>query len=314
MNIMTLIIPIIILGGVLFYAPNLIWAERRLLALWQDRFGPNRLGPFGLFQTVADAIKMFFKEDFVPSFCDKPIFILAPAIIMFTSLISFAFVPIIPGFIVFDSSVGLLIFIAISSLGSYSIILAGFASNNKYSLLGALRGAAQVLSYEAFMTLSLLGVVALTGSFRLEDIVFYQANTWNIVPQFIGFIVFYIAALAETHRLPFDLMESESEIIAGFHSEYSGLKFGMFFVAEYVGVTFMASMITLLFLGGWQGPFLPPIAWFILKTSLIVCSFFLVRATFPRPRYDQFILFGWQVLLPLSLLNLLAVSIYVVLF
>lgn len=309
----TLLIPLAILGGVLFYAPNLIWVERRLLALWQDRYGPNRLGPFGLFQTVADAIKMFFKEDWIPPFADKPVFVIAPVIVMFTTLLGFAFIPISPQIVIFDSSIGLLIFLAISSLGSYSVILAGLSSNNQYSLLGALRGAAQLLSYEVFMALSLMGIVISSESLSILDIVDKQKELWNIVPQFIGFIIFYIASLAETHRLPFDLMEAESELVAGFHSEYSGLKFGMFFVGEYIGITFMSAVMVLLFFGGWHGPFLPPIFWFIIKTSFIVFSFILMRATLARPRYDQLLRFGWLFLLPLSLLNLLITAFYSVL-
>lgn len=296
---------IIVLAGVLVVGPSLIWLERRLLALVQDRYGPNRVGPFGLGQVIADAVKMFFKEDWIPPFADRRVFVLAPALIMTTSLLSFAIVPVMPDVVVFDSSVGLLIFLAISSLGAYSIVLAGWSSNNKYALLGALRGAAQMLAYEVFMGLSLLGVVAMTGSFRLTDIVNAQAGMWNVIPQFVGFIIFFIAALAETHRLPFDLPEAESELVAGFHAEYSGLKFGMFFVAEYMGVTLMSAMMVLLFFGGWAGPFLPPALWFIIKTYALISVFIIIRGSLPRPRYDQLVAFGWKYLLPLSLLNLL---------
>lgn len=296
---------ILILGGVLVIAPSLIWFERRLLALVQDRYGPNRIGPFGLGQVIADALKMFVKEDWIPPFADKAVFILAPALAMMTTLLSFAIVPAAPGLVVFDSSVGLLIFLGISSLGAYSIVLAGWSSNNKYSLLGALRGSAQMLAYEVFMGLSLMGVVVMTGSFRLTDIVEAQAGMWNIIPQFVGFIIFFIAALAETHRLPFDLPEAESELVAGFHSEYSGLKFGMFFVAEYIGITLMSAMMVLLFFGGWLGPWLPPVLWFIIKTYILIAVFIILRGSLPRPRYDQLLSFGWKYLLPLSLLNLL---------
>lgn len=296
---------IIVLGGVLVVGPSLIWLERRLLALVQDRYGPNRVGPFGLGQVIADALKMFFKEDWIPPFADKKVFILAPAIIMCTVLLSFVVVPIAPGIVVFDSSVGLLIFLALSSLGAYSIVLAGWSSNNKYSLLGALRGSAQMLAYEVFMGLSLLGVVAMTGSFRLTDIVEAQKDLWNIIPQFVGFVIFFVAALAETHRTPFDLPEAESELVAGFHSEYSGLKFGMFFVAEYMGITLMSAMMVILFFGGWNGPFLPPVLWFIIKTYALISVFIILRASLPRPRYDQLVHFGWKCLLPLSLLNLI---------
>jgi NADH-quinone oxidoreductase subunit H len=296
---------LIILAGVLTVAPSLIWFERRLLALVQDRYGPNRIGPFGLGQVVADALKMFFKEDWIPPFADKRIFILAPALAMLTTLLSFAVVPVSPGVVVFDSSVGLLIFLGISSLGAYGIVLAGWSSNSKYALLGALRGSAQMLSYEVFMALSLMGVVAMSGSFNLSSIVEAQRSMWNIIPQFVGFVIFFIAALAETHRLPFDLPEAESELVAGFHSEYSGLKFGMFFVAEYIGITLMSAMMVLLFFGGWLGPWLPPWLWFVLKTYALISVFIILRGALPRPRYDQLLAFGWKYLLPLSLLNLI---------
>ena len=245
-------------------ASGLIWVERRLLALWQDRYGPNRVGPFGLLQVLADMIKIFAKEDWVPPFADKPVFIIAPAIIMITVLMSFAVLPIAPGIIVSDLNIALLFFLAMSSLGVYSIVLAGWASDNKYSLLGGLRAAAQMLSYEVFMGLSLMGVVMLAGSFSLVDIVHAQHNIWFIVPQFLGFLLFLIAGLAETRRLPFDLPEAESELVAGFHSEYSGMKFGMFFVGEYLGITLISAMITILFFGGWLGPVLPPLFWFFV--------------------------------------------------
>lgn len=295
---------LIILAGVLTVAPSLIWFERRLLALVQDRYGPNRIGPFGLGQVIADALKMFFKEDWIPPFADKRVFILAPALAMMTTLLSFVVVPVSPGIVVFDSSVGLLIFLGISSLGAYGIVLAGWSSNSKYALLGALRGSAQMLSYEVFMALSLMGVVAMSGSFNLSAIVEAQRTLWNIIPQFVGFIIFFIAALAETHRLPFDLPEAESELVAGFHSEYSGLKFGMFFVAEYIGITLMSAMMVLLFFGGWLGPWLPPWLWFILKTYALISVFIILRGALPRPRYDQLLAFGWKYLLPISLLNL----------
>jgi NADH-quinone oxidoreductase subunit H len=309
-----ILIPLCILFGFLTLGAMLIWAERRLLGLWQLRYGPNRVGPFGLLQVVADALKMFFKEDWIPPFADKIVFVVAPAIIMTTVLLSFMIVPVSPGFVVFDSSIGLLLFLCLSSLGAYSVVLAGWSSNNKYALLGGLRAAAQMLGYEVFMGVSLMGVVAITGSFRLQDIVEAQRGMWNVVPQFAGFIIFYIAALAETHRSPFDLPESESELVAGFHSEYSGLKFGMFFVGEYLGVTLMSAMMTLLFFGGWLGPVLPPVFWFFIKTCILISSFVLMRATLPRPRYDQLIVFGWKILLPLALLNLLVTGAVVLMF
>jgi NADH-quinone oxidoreductase subunit H len=286
-------------------ASGLIWLERRLLALWQDRYGPNRVGPFGLLQVLADMIKIFFKEDWTPPFADKPIFIVAPAIVMVTVLMSFAVLPIAPGIIITDLNVGLLFVLAMSSLGVYSIVLAGWSSDNKYALLGALRAAAQMLSYEVFMGISLLGVVLLAGSFDLARIVEAQRGLWFVVPQFLGFMLFVIAGFAETRRLPFDLPESESELVAGFHAEYSGMKFGMFFVGEYLGVILVSSLITVLFFGGWLGPMLPPIFWFLIKLFFFICFFILVRAALPRPRFDQLMSWGWKLMLPLALANLL---------
>lgn len=299
------IIPLTVLFVLLTVAAGLIWLERRLLALWQDRYGPNRVGPFGLLQVVADMVKIFFKEDWVPPFADKPIFVLAPAVILVTVLLSFAIIPFTHSIEIVDLNIGLLFFLGMSSLGVYSVALAGWASNSKYSLLGGLRAAAQMLSYEVFMGLSLMGVVMLTGSFDLKKIVEAQRNIWFCIPQFFGMVVFLIAGVAETRRLPFDLPEAESELVAGFHSEYSGMKFGMFFVGEYLGITLISVLVVTLFFGGWMGPFLPPLIWFALKTFIFICGFILLRASVPRLRYDQLMSFGWKVMLPLSLLNLM---------
>jgi NADH-quinone oxidoreductase subunit H len=300
---------IITLFGILFVVltigANLIWLERRLLALWQERYGPNRVGPFGLLQVLADSIKMFAKEDWIPPFADKAVFIIAPAVIMVVVLMSFTVIPFAPGIEVVDLNIGLLFFLAMSSMGVYSVALAGWASNSKYSLLGGLRSIAQMLSYEVFMGLSLMGVVMLAGSFNLREIVEAQRDGWFILPQFIGFVVFFIAGIAETHRLPFDLPEAESELVAGFHSEYSGMKFGMFFVGEYLAITLISTLTVTLFFGGWMGPLLPPVVWFLIKTLVFICFFILLRASLPRPRYDQLMSFGWKVMLPLSLVNLI---------
>lgn len=313
----TLKIWLIIIGvllSMLILAPGLIWLERRLLGLWQDRVGPNRTGPFGLLQVLADMIKIFFKEDWIPPFADKRIFTLAPAVIMTTILLSFAIIPFAPGIIVADLNIGILFFLAMSSLGAYSIVLGGWASNNKYSLLGAMRGSAQMMTYEVFMGLSLMGVVMLSGSFKLTDIIEAQRGLWFVVPQFIGFVIFLIAGIAETHRLPFDIPEAESELIAGYHAEYSGMKFGMFFVGEYLGITLVSALITALFFGGWLGPeFLPPLVWFLLKTFVFIAFFILLRAGLPRPRYDQLMEYGWKLLLPLALLNLMITGAIVLL-
>jgi len=298
-----IIILFMILVGVLLTAAGLIWLERRLLGLWQDRYGPNRAGRFGSLQVAADMIKIFTKEDWIPPFADKPVFVIAPAIIVITTLLSFAVIPFAPGIEIVNLNIGLLFFLAMSSLSVYSVALAGWASNNKYSLLGGLRAAAQMLGYEVFMGLSLAGVIMLAGSFNLREIVEAQRKVWFFIPQFPGFVIFVIAGLAETRRIPFDLPEAENELIAGFHTEYSGMKFGMFFVGEYMGVTLISALIATLFFGGWMGPLLPPLLWMIIKTFIFICGFILVRASLPRLRYDQLLSFGWKLMLPLALLN-----------
>jgi NADH-quinone oxidoreductase subunit H len=308
---------IVMVFGVLFVlltvAGLLVWFERRLLGFWQDRYGPNRAGPFGLLQTVADAIKLLTKEDWIPPFADKPVFVLAPAVIVVTVLLAFAIIPFTPTIQVADLNIGLLFFLGMSSLGVYSVMLAGWASGNKYSLIGSLRAAAQMLSYEVFMGLSLMGVVILAGSFSLTRIVEAQRGLWFCVPQALGLLVFANAGIAETRRLPFDLPEAESELVAGYHAEYSGMKFGLFFVGEYLGITLISAMVVTLFFGGWLGPWLPPIVWFVLKTFVLVCGFILLRATLPRPRFDQLMAYGWKVLLPLALVNLLVTGALVAL-
>ena len=303
----------VILATVILVAAMLIWVERRLLSFWQERLGPNRVGPFGLLQVVADMIKIFTKEDWVPPFADKFSFVLAPAIIMSVILMSFSVIPFAPGVGVVDSNIGVLFVLAMASLGAYSVMLAGLSSDNKYALLGALRAAAQMISYEVFMGISILGVVALSGTFNLREIVLAQeANGWYVIPQFIGFVIFLIAGVAESHRLPFDIPEAEQEICAGYHTEYSGMKFGMFFVGEYLGLVLIASLITVLFFGGWLGPaFLPPIFWFALKAFMFIAFFILLRAAIPRPRYDQLMSYGWLFLLPVSLLNLLITGVII---
>ena len=295
-----------ILALVIFIAAMLIWVERRLLSLWQERLGPNRVGWFGLLQVAADMIKIFTKEDWIPPFADRMSFVLAPAIIMVVILMSFAVIPFAPGVGIVDSNIGILFVLAMASIGAYSVMLGGLSSGNKYALLGALRAAAQMVSYEVFMGISLLGVVALSGSFNLREIVIAQSDGWYIFPQFIGFVIFLIAGIAESHRLPFDIPEAEQEICSGYHTEYSGMKFGMFFVGEYLGLVLIASLLTVLFFGGWLGPaFLPPIIWFSIKAFGFIAFFILLRAAIPRPRYDQLMTYGWLFLLPLSLLNLL---------
>lgn len=295
----------VILGSCLTLAGMLIWVERRLLGVWQERYGPNRLGPGGCMQSLADMIKIFTKEDWVPPFADKAVFIVTPAIVVITALMSFAVVPISPNFVVADLNVGILFFLAMSSLAAYSVIIGGWASNNKFAFLGSLRAIAQLLSYEVFMGLSLMGAVLLAGSFNLSDIVEAQRDQWFVIPQFLGFLGFFMAGLAEAHRTPFDMPEAEAELVAGYHSEYSGMKFGMFFVGEYISILLLSAMTVILFFGGWHGPWLPPVVWFGLKTFGFIALIILIRATWPRFRFDQLLSFGWKVVMPLALINLL---------
>lgn len=287
-------------------ATMLTWIERRLLGFWQDRWGPNRAGYFGILQAFADGIKILFKQDWVPPFADRGVFILAPAVSMVTAVLAFAVIPVTPVIgIIGNLNIGVLYFLAMGALAVYAVVLAGWSSNNKYSLLGGMRAAAQLVSYEVFMGLSLVGVVMLAGSFNLTTIVERQQHLWYVVPQFLGFVVFFIGGIAETHRLPFDLPEGENELGAGFHTEYSGMKFGMFFIGEYIGILLVSAMTTVLFFGGWYGPLFPPVVWFGIKTGAFVGFFILLRAALPRPRYDQFMAFGWKLMLPLSLLNII---------
>ncbi|HZD26958.1 MAG TPA: NADH-quinone oxidoreductase subunit NuoH [Alphaproteobacteria bacterium] len=296
------------LGGVLVLVILLIWAERRMLGFWQDRLGPNRAGPFGVLQTVADAVKLLTKEDWIPPFADRPVFVLAPAIVIIALLGAFAVIPVAPGIGVADLNIGLLFFFAMSALAVYSVVLGGWSSNNKYSLLGGLRAAAQMISYEVFMGLSLMGVVMLAGSFNLREIVLAQKGLWFVIPQFPGFMIFLIAGIAESHRLPLDLPEAEHELVAGYHTEYSGMKFAMFFLGEYVGMILISAMIVTLFFGGWAGPLLPGVTWFLIKLCAFLALFILLRAALPRPRYDQLMSFGWKAVLPLALLNLVVLG------
>lgn len=289
------------------------FGERRLLGLFQNRYGPNRVGWGGSLQLVADMIKMFFKEDWIPPFADRFIFTLAPMIAFTALLLSFAIVPVSPTWIVSDLNIGLLFFLMMAGLGVYAVLFAGWSSNNKYSLLGAMRASAQTLSYEVFLGLSLMGVVAKAGSFQLTAIVNDQAHLWNIIPQFFGFVTFVIAGIAVCHRHPFDQPEAEQELADGYHIEYSGMKFGLFFVGEYIGIVTISALIVTLFFGGWHGPWLPPFIWFALKTAFFMMMFILVRAALPRPRYDQVMAFGWKICLPITLANLLVTAAIVLL-
>jgi NADH-quinone oxidoreductase subunit H len=303
--IISLLIPI---------AAMLVWVERRMIGIWQDRCGPNRVGPFGILQSLADLLKILGKEDWIPPFSDRLVFVLAPVIGAMCVLMSFAVVPFSPSIGVSDLNIGLLFFLAMASLAVYSVVLAGWASNSKYALLGGMRAAAQTVSYEVFMGLSVMGVVLLTGTFNLREIVLAQTDGWLIQSQFVGFFIFLVAGIAESHRLPFDLPEAETELTAGFHTEYSGLKFALFFLGEYLGVTLISAMSVVLFFGGWLMPeplasWLPPLLWFIIKIMFFVMFFILLRTSLPRPRFDQLLKFGWVVMLPLALLKLLVTAV-----
>lgn len=304
---------ILVIALVLFITTFLGWVERRVLSFLQDRVGPNRVGFFGIMQPIADLIKMMMKDDWIPPFSDKATFVIAPMILPIVLLLSFVVVPLAPGVGILDMNIGLLWILAMAGLASYSAMLAGLASNNKFALLGGLRAAAQMISYEVFMGISILGVVILADSFNLREIVEAQADGWYIIPQFIGFVIFLIAGLAESHRWPFDLPEGEAEIISGYNTEYSGMKFLLFFMGEYIGLVLISALIPILFFGGWHAPFgwefgneiFSGLFWLSVKASFFAFFFILVRGALARPRFDQFMSYGWLVLLPLSLVNLL---------
>lgn len=308
---------LVIMLAVVVCGALLSFVERRLLGWWQDRYGPNRVGPFGMFQLAADMLKMFFKEDWNPPFSDRLIFTLAPVVAMSSLLLAFVIVPITPTWGVADLNIGLLFFFAMAGLTVYAVLFAGWASNNKFALLGALRASAQTVSYEVFLGLSLMGIVAQVGSFNMRDIVEYQQqNLWFIIPQFLGFCTFFIAGVAVTHRHPFDQPEAEQELADGYHVEYAGMKWGMFFVGEYIGIVTISALLTTLFFGGWHGPFLDTLPWlsffwFAIKTGFFIMLFVLLRASLPRPRYDQVMAFGWKFCLPLTLINLLVTGAFV---
>jgi len=312
-----------------------VWLERKVVGHMQNRWGPTRVGPFGLLQPAADGLKFLFKEDLTPPHVYKPLYIAAPLIAVIFALTSISMIPfgnpiqigdyVIPLQIT-DVNVGLLIILGITSIGVYGVALAGWSSNNKYSLLGGLRASAQMVSYEISLGLSLVGVLIMAGSFSLRDIVDAQGGhvfgflpRWNIFPQFVGFFCYLMAAYAETNRIPFDLPEAETELVAGYHTEYSAMKFAMFFMAEYANMITVACLATLLFLGGWHGPvFGPwilqailPVFWFVAKVVAFLFLYIWVRGTLPRFRYDQLMAFGWKFLLPLALVNLIGTAIAV---
>lgn len=296
--------------------------ERKLLGRFQVRHGPNRVGPFGLLQPLADGIKLLFKESFRPAQVDVVVYLLAPLLSMVTALFVYAVIPFGPEVSVFgrrvtlylaDVNVGILLVLAASSIGVYGIILGGWSSNSKYSLLGSLRSSAQLISYELALGLSVIAVVLTAGTLSLVGIVEAQRGLWFVAVQPIGFLIFFVAAIAETNRAPFDLPEAEQELVAGYQTEYGGFKFAMFYFGEYIGIVTMSALATTLFWGGWQGPLLPPVVWFALKTFIFIFVFVWLRATMPRVRHDQLMAFGWKLLVPLGLLNIVVTSILVIL-
>jgi len=331
------VLTVVMLTGVAYT----VLLERKLVGRIQNRWGPSRVGPFGLLQPLVDGAKLFLKEDLIPTSVYKPLYIVAPMIALGCSLLSIAVVPFGPElkykgvdmFQITDLNVGLLIILGITSIGVYGIALSGWSSNNKYSLLGALRSSAQLISYELALGLSLVGVVLRAGSLSLRQIVNSQSAhgliSWNLFGgfQFIAFFIYLMAAYAETNRAPFDLPEAESELTAGYHTEYSSMKFAMFFMAEYGNMITVSCVATLLFLGGWSSPFghafdtfggpiiqaIVPLFWFVLKVFSFLCLYVWVRGTLPRFRYDQLMSFGWSFLLPLAILNIVATSLWLTL-
>src|SRR3989338_3794276 len=300
----------IIVTVTMLHVAYAVYFERKVIGHMQARLGPMRVGPHGLLQPIADFVKLFFKEDIVPSNADKPIFLIAPVISVVAALASLAVIPLWETFAIANINIGILYILALSSVGAYGIILAGWSSNSKYSFLGALRSSAQVISYEIAMGLSLVGIIMLAGSANLIDIVNAQSKYPFILTQPVAFFVFLMAAIAETNRAPFDLPEAETELVAGYFTEYSGMRFGLFFVAEYAGMFIMSAIAAICFLGGWKGPHfwifshVPNIVWFLLKVYALIFFYYWLRATLPRYRYDQLMSLGWKLFIPLTLANI----------
>lgn len=321
MIIFTLVKIVIVFACVMLSVAYLTWIERKVLGHMQIRVGPMYAGWHGLLQPIADGVKLFFKEDIMPKKANKVLFVLAPMISIVPALMSFAVIPFGDKTTLFgllkepvpmritELNVGILYIFALAGLGSYGVVFGGWSANNKYALMGALRGAAQTVSYELALTLSVLGVVLVSGSLNLVEIVEQQKSVWNVVYQPVGFILYIICGTAELNRTPFDMPEAESELVAGFHADYSSMKFAMFFMAEYANMITIASLATTLFLGGWNGPFFPPLIWFMIKVFAIIFFFIWLRASYPRVRYDQLMKFGWKVLVPIALLNIFVTSL-----
>ncbi len=306
-----LVFSVIIITFILLTVMFFIWFERRLLGRIQVRLGPNRAGPFGLLQPIADVIKVLTKEDIVPAKGDKLVFWLAPIVAFAPVLMMFAVVPFQSGALLVDLNIGILYIVAISSVASIGVFMAGWSSNNKYSLIGAMRDVAQLVSYEIPLALSVIGVVLIAGSLSLTEIVEAQTVPF-ILLQPLGFLIFFICSLAEMNRTPFDLVEADSEIVAGYNIEYSGMKWATFFLMEYAEALAISAIITTLFLGGWIGPLLPPFLWFVIKVVAVFFVIVWIRGTVPRLRIDQVMAFAWKFLLPLALINLLITSLQIV--
>ena len=332
-TLIKIVVVLVVLLTVVAYA---VWFERKVVAHMQSRWGPTRVGPHGLLQPIADAIKLLTKEDITPAGAFRLLYFAAPALAVITALLAFAVIPFGPStqaggvelFQITDLDIGLLFVLSVSSMGVYGIVLAGWSSNSKYSLLGSLRSSAQMISYELAIGLALVGVLLMSGSLSLRSIVESQSGTywgfvprWNVFPQFVAFLCYLIAAIAETNRLPFDLPEAETELVAGYHTEYSSMKFAMFFLAEYANMVTVSCLATVLFFGGWQGPMfgpdwlqmLLPLLWFSLKVLFFLFLYVWIRGTLPRFRYDQLMAFGWKCLVPVALLNLVGTSLYIAL-
>ena len=312
----------VVIGVLLLIIAYLIWVERKVMAHMQVRLGPMRVGWHGLLQPIADGLKLIFKEDIIPDKASKIVFVLAPVISVVPALMSIAVIPFGDTISIFglsidmvitDVNIGILFILAVTSVGVYGVILGGWSSNNKYSLLGALRSSAQMISYELSLGLSLIGVIMISQSLSLVDIVDSQAKYWFVILQPLGFLIYAISAIAETNRCPFDLPEAETELVAGFHTEYSSMKFALFSMAEYANIITVSAVAVTFFFGGWRGPYLPPVVWFLIKMALCIFFFIWLRSTYPRFRYDQLMKFGWKILLPVALVNILITGLVIIL-
>lgn len=304
---------IVVFAVALLVVAYLTYFERKIIGHMQLRLGPMRVGPHGLLQPIADGLKLFVKEDIVPHDADKGTFYFAPILNLVCALVLLAVIPFSYNFMVTRLNIGVLYVLSLASVGTIALLLAGWASGSKYPILGGLRSAAQIFSYEIFLGFSIMGVLMISGSLDLVKIVEAQSRVWNIVYQPVAFVIYIIAALGELNRTPFDLPEAETELVAGFHTEYSGFKFAYFFLAEYANMIIVSCMAVILFLGGWKGPVLPGIVWFLIKMCAFFYFFIWVRATFPRYRYDQFMRIGWKIMLPIVLANILVTGIVMML-